>query len=210
MEFQLICILSSKSIIVCISELPKLSTRWTREATLCLLKAYRDLEWKLSDPKIKNKAVWQEIAKILSEHDFMFNAEKCERKMLNMKRDYRSVIDHNNKTGNDRKTHPYLDEMNEIFGLKPTVKPVAVASSMVTKPNGEKPKEGTEIENKKGKESRKRKISNNETFADMLKTMSAKSDERLEILQNMQQQQLDILNSFLTFMKSNVSKNNEQ
>ena len=57
MEFQLICILSSKSIIVCISELPKLSTRWTREATLCHLKAYRDLEWKLSDPKIKNKAV---------------------------------------------------------------------------------------------------------------------------------------------------------
>ena len=44
----------------------------------------------------------------------------------------------------------------------------------------------------------------------MLKTMSAKSDERLEILQNMQQQQLDILNSFLTFMKSNISKNNEQ
>jgi hypothetical protein len=54
---------------------------------------------------------------------------------------------------------------------------------MVTKPNGEKPKAGTEIENKKGKESRKRKISNTETFADMLKTMSAKSDERLEILQ---------------------------
>ena len=81
---------------------------------------------------------------------------------------------------------------------------------MVTKPNGEKPKAGTEIENKKGKESRKNKISNNESFADMLKTMSAKSDERFEIFQNMQQQQLDILNSFLTFMKSNVSKNNEQ
>ena len=127
-----------------------------------------------------------------------------------MKRDYRSVIDHNNKTGNDIKTHPYLDEMNEIFGHKPTLKPVAVASSMVKKPNGENPKEGTEIENKAGKESRKRKIGNNKTFADMLKTMSAKSDERFEIFQNMQQQQLDILNSFLTFMKSNVSKNNEQ
>jgi hypothetical protein len=60
------------------------------------------------------------------------------------------------------------------------------------------------------KESRKRKIGNNKTFADMLKTMSAKSDERFEFFQNMQQQQLDILNSFLTFMKSNVSKNNEQ
>ena len=140
----------------------------------------------------------------------MFNAKKCERKMLNMKRDYRSVIDHNNKTGNDIKTHPYLDEMSELFGLKPTAKPVAVSSSMVTKPNGEKPKEGTKIENKIGKESRKRKIGNNKTFADMLKTMSAKSDERFEIFQNMQQQQLDILNSFLTFMKSNVSKNNEQ
>jgi hypothetical protein len=66
------------------------------------------------------------------------------------------------------------------------------------------------IENEKGKESRKRKIGNNKTFADMLKTMSAKSDERFEFFQNMQQQQLDILNSFLTFMKSNVSKNNEQ
>jgi hypothetical protein len=135
---------------------------------------------------------------------------KCELKMLNMKRDYRSVIDHNDKTGNDRKTHPYLDEMNELFGLKPTLKHVAVVSSMVKKPNGEKPKEGTEIENEKGKESRKRKIGNNKPFADMLKTMSAKSDERFEIFQNMQQQQLDILNSFLTFMKSNVSKNNEQ
>jgi hypothetical protein len=51
------------------------------------------------------------IAKCLSEHDFMFNAKKCERKMLNMKRDYWSVIDHNNKTGSDRKTHPYLDEI---------------------------------------------------------------------------------------------------
>ena len=81
---------------------------------------------------------------------------------------------------------------------------------MFKKPNGEKPKEGTEIENKKGKESRKRKIANNKTFADMLNTMSAKSDERFEIFQNMQQQQLDILNSFLTFVKSNVSKNNEQ
>ena len=81
---------------------------------------------------------------------------------------------------------------------------------MTEKPNGEKPKQGTEIENRKGKESRKRKISNNDTFADMLKTMSAKSDERLDILQNMQQQQLDILNSFLIFLKSNVSKNNEQ
>jgi hypothetical protein len=60
---------------------------------------------------------------------------KCELKMLNMKRDYRSVIDHNDKTGNDRKTHPYLDEMNELFGLKPTLKHVAVVSSMVKKPN---------------------------------------------------------------------------
>ena len=95
----------------------KLSTRWTREATLCLLKAYRDLEWKLSDPKIKNKAVWQEIAKFCLNMISCLMLRKCELKMLNMKRDYRSVIDHNNKTGNDRKTHPYLDEMNEIFGL---------------------------------------------------------------------------------------------
>lgn len=49
--------------------------------------------------------------------------------------------------------------MNEIFGLN-----LHVASSMVTKPNGEKPKEGTKIENKKGKQSRKRKICNNETL----------------------------------------------
>ena len=175
--------------------MPNLSTRWTKEATLCLLTAYKDLEWKLSDPKVKNKAVWQEIAQNLSENNFTFTAEKCERKMLNMKRDYRSVIDHNNKTGNDRKTHPFMDEMNEIFGLKPTIKPLAVASSMPTKS-----KEGTETENKR-KESRKRKSSHNESFTEILKTMNTKSDQRLEILQNMQRQQLDVLNSFLTFMR---------
>lgn len=38
-------------------------------------------------------------------------------------------LDHNNKSGNDKKTCPYFQELSDIFGMTPAVKPVALCSN---------------------------------------------------------------------------------
>ena len=63
------------------------------------------------------------------------NAEvglKCtEQEVINkwksQKRSY--ILSHNNKSGNDKKTHPFQNELHEIFKQKPTITRVATASS---------------------------------------------------------------------------------
>ena len=46
-----------------------------------------------------------------------------------MKRSLKDVKDHNNKSGNDKKTHPFQNELDVILKTKPTISPVATASS---------------------------------------------------------------------------------
>lgn len=50
-------------------------------------------------------------------------------KWKSLKRSYKDIQDHNNKSGNDKKTHPFQNELDEIFKQKPTITPVATASS---------------------------------------------------------------------------------
>ncbi|XP_025156195.1 uncharacterized protein LOC105180513 [Harpegnathos saltator] len=54
---------------------------------------------------------------------------KCSTKLQALKRTYKSVMDHNNKSGNSRKEWEYLKIMNELFADKPWIKPLAVAGS---------------------------------------------------------------------------------
>ena len=42
---------------------------------------------------------------------------------------YRKVIDHNNTSGSDRIECEYFKEMRHIYGYKPNVQPIAIASS---------------------------------------------------------------------------------
>lgn len=42
---------------------------------------------------------------------------------------YKKLKDHNGKSGNDRQTWQYFEQMEEIFGKKPWVKPLSTLSS---------------------------------------------------------------------------------
>ena len=46
-----------------------------------------------------------------------------------MKRTYISTVDHNNTSGNGRKTCAYFDEINKLFQNDAQIQPVAVCSS---------------------------------------------------------------------------------
>lgn len=82
---------------------------------------------------MKSRDVWtlicQELKKTIPEGRKKTPIQ-CENKWKDLKRKYMETKDHNNKSGNDPKTCKFYDELEEILGEKPCVKPIAVASNL--------------------------------------------------------------------------------
>ena len=77
----------------------------------------------------KKKTLWEEISKDMQEKGYGYSGAQCETKFKNLKQNFTKTVDHNNQTGNDKKTCPYFEELSDIFGMSPAVKPVAVCSN---------------------------------------------------------------------------------
>ncbi|KAK4880946.1 hypothetical protein RN001_004265 [Aquatica leii] len=58
-------------------------------------------------------------------------AVKCSTKFQCLKRTYKSVSDHNKKSGNNRKHWEYYEIMHKVFGTKPWMEPLVTAGSSV-------------------------------------------------------------------------------
>ena len=54
------------------------------------------------------KKCWHKIANIMQEKGYNVTATKCSTKLQALKRTYKSVIDHNKKSGNNPKEWEYL------------------------------------------------------------------------------------------------------
>ena len=60
---------------------------------------------------------------------------QCENKFKDVRKNYVKVKDHNaNSTGGERKTCKFYEEMEEILGDKPCIKPLTIASSHRKRP----------------------------------------------------------------------------
>lgn len=55
---------------------------------------------------------------------------QCENKWKDIKRKYIETKEHNSKSGNNPKTCKFYDELDEILGEKPCVKPITVALNL--------------------------------------------------------------------------------
>lgn len=78
--------------------------RWTEACVLLLLENYRTSEKKFTDRKQSHKKIWNEIAKIMTEKGHAVTGPQCAAKLRSFKKSYKSVKDHNNKSGNNRRT----------------------------------------------------------------------------------------------------------
>ncbi|KAF0750566.1 trihelix transcription factor ASIL1-like [Aphis craccivora] len=63
------------------------------------------------------------------EYTCMMTAEEIERGNSGLKRIYKSIKDHNNKSGNGPRTWVYFNTMGFVIGSKPYMKPIATVSS---------------------------------------------------------------------------------
>ena len=111
-----------------------IQVKWSRPEVLLLLSLYRDREQLFKDKKTKTKTLWEEIARDMRQEGYEYTGSQCETKFKNLKQNYTKTVDHNNVSGNDKKTCPYFEELSEIFGMTPCVKPVAVCSNRATSP----------------------------------------------------------------------------
>ena len=95
---------------------------WTRPATLLLIAEYKTFLDKLEKGKIKKKLVWESISKTLTNKGHKHNPSQCESRFKTLQRGLKNVTDHNKKSGNDKKSHPYEAEL-AFLSMKPNFTP---------------------------------------------------------------------------------------
>ena len=82
------------------------------------------------NPRIRNKDIWSDISnEMQAQGHVTCDAKSCETKFKNLKRSYTACIDHNKKTGNDKKKCAFYDELNSILHGDDNIEPPAVYSN---------------------------------------------------------------------------------
>lgn len=82
---------------------------------------------------MKSRDVWSLISKDVIKTNPEWKQKtyiQCENKWKDIKRKYMETKDHNNKSGNDPKTCKFYEDLEEVLGEKPCVKPVSLASNL--------------------------------------------------------------------------------
>ena len=201
---------------------------------LFLLSLYKERENFFKDKKSKKKTLWEEISKEMQEKGYGYSGAQCETKFKNLKQNFTKTVDHNNVSGNDKKTCPYFEGLSDIFGMTPSVKPVAVCSNRagpvgedlirtssssssfgeaaVSSTDGRRPSLGNEeTPRREVKRSRaKRALQSKESLADLFKEYQReqreKEDEKEKHLMEMHQQKMQRLDRLLELYEKDIWK----
>lgn len=97
----------------------------------CLIHLWRDNQNIFKSKKSRD--VWALICQELNKASPVWKKKtpiQCENKWKDIKRKYMETKDHNNNSGNDPRTCKFYEELEEVLGEKPCVKPVAIASNL--------------------------------------------------------------------------------
>lgn len=74
--------------------------------------------------------MWQKVSgECIQEFNKPFTEQNCESKWKSLRRTYKSVLLHNNKSGNKRRHWQFFAKMHEYLHNKPEIIPQATCSS---------------------------------------------------------------------------------
>lgn len=85
---------------------------------------YRRYGEMFAKPSTKKKHVWGLIAADLSSETFALTGKKTEQKWKNLTKTYRDTVDYNSKSGNEPKKCPFFNELQDVYGFRPNIKPI--------------------------------------------------------------------------------------
>lgn len=111
--------------------------KWPHEAILLLVEEFRKRTDDFYSGRISQKKNWQNIAEALIKKNHQVTGPQCQSKFGSLKRTYKSMKDHNGKSGNGTRTWAYFDLLDGLIGSKPCISSVATASSSGKRINSE-------------------------------------------------------------------------
>lgn len=107
------------------------SAVWNDKAVKLLFALYKEHQNDFKSTSIRNDVVWDKIRmRMEANGGYNFTRIQIKDKWMNMRKSYIRVKDHNKETGAKLKTYRYYNEMEDLYGNKPNVNPVAIASNM--------------------------------------------------------------------------------
>ena len=74
----------------------------------------------------RKQPLHEKIARELKAKGYNRDVEQIKTKIKNLRSMYRSIKDHNNKSGNDKKTGQFYEELDAILGHRPASTPPVV------------------------------------------------------------------------------------
>lgn len=100
---------------------------WGEKETRTLIAIWGDVKIQAElDGKSRTKQVYEKISQMMNEEGYNRDGEQCKIKIKNLKKTYTTVKDHNNVTGNDKKTCPFFHELDTVLGHRPASAPTLV------------------------------------------------------------------------------------
>ncbi|XP_051556094.1 uncharacterized protein LOC127442256 [Myxocyprinus asiaticus] len=74
------------------------------------------------DGATRNEKVFREVSQLLAAHGYHRTYKQCREKLKKLKSDYRSIKDHNSRSGsNSEKKWKWFDQMDAIYGNRPAI-----------------------------------------------------------------------------------------
>lgn len=112
---------------------PNSSTiKWSDEQALLLIRLIETNYNKFNSGLKKN--VWHLISKEIRQTcNLAVTGEQCDSKWKGLKKTYKKIKDHNNKTGNSPQKWPFFAAIDSFLSTKPEVNPVATCSTQSNK-----------------------------------------------------------------------------
>ncbi|XP_070399434.1 zinc finger and SCAN domain-containing protein 29-like [Nothobranchius furzeri] len=93
---------------------------WSNEEVKTFLSLLSDerIQRKL-DGTVRNEKIFQGLALAMFTHGFERTSKQCREKIKKLKAEYRSVKDHNSRSGAHRRQWKWFAEMDAIYGERP-------------------------------------------------------------------------------------------
>ena len=175
--------------------------------------------------KNRKKEVFDKIAKAFNERSKrIVSGEQCTRKWNKMVTRQKEIQDHNNKTGSDRKTWKYYEELSQYLSEEASINPVCTMESSLqvqldnhledeldgstSDPDGVLNGGGSSLSSTRGKKRCRKRPASRSSAAEMLKFLQGYSEkrektenEKLTLLREMKEEKQQFYNCFFDVMK---------
>ncbi|XP_059204193.1 myb/SANT-like DNA-binding domain-containing protein 7 isoform X1 [Centropristis striata] len=97
---------------------------WSMSETRCLVSIWADesVQQKLED-SYRNRPIYEAISTKMQEKGYSRSYQQCQRKIKHLKNCFRKAKDVNNKSGRDRASCPFYEELDRVLGDRPSFCP---------------------------------------------------------------------------------------